>query len=47
MTFEIPMYNVSGLQIKYLRIEETQKAPTPPQRWVRYITQASAYSCRL
>jgi len=47
MTFEIPMYNVSGLQIKYLRIEEITKSPIPPQRWVRYITQASAYSCRL
>jgi len=47
MNFEIPMFNVSGLQIKYLRIEENQKSNNPPQRWVRYITQASAYTCRL
>ena len=47
MSFEIPMYNLSGLQIKYLKIEETQKSKTPPNRWVRFITQSSSYVCRL
>ena len=47
MTFEIPMYNLSSLQIKYLRIEETTKNSNPPHRWVRYITQSSSYVCRL
>lgn len=47
MNFEIPMFNVSGLQVKYLRIEDTTKSNNQPQRWVRYITQSSSYVCRL
>jgi len=46
MGFEIPMYNVSHLQVRYLRISETHKAYNP-YRWVRYITQSSSYVCRL
>ena len=46
MAFEIPMYNVSNLQVRYLRISETHKAYNP-FRWVRYITQSSSYVCRL
>jgi AP-4 complex subunit mu-1 len=46
MAFEIPMYSVSNLQIKYLRIVEQGK-PTNPYRWVRYITQSSSYVCRI
>lgn len=44
--FEIPMYNVSNLQVRHLRISETHKAYNP-YRWVRYITQSSSYVCRL
>lgn len=43
--FEIPMYNVSNLQVRYLRISETHKSYNP-YRWVRYITQSSSYVCR-
>lgn len=46
MSFEIPMYNVSKLQVRYLRISETHKSYNP-YRWVRYITQSSSYVCRL
>lgn len=46
MAFEIPMYNVSNLQVRYLRISETHKSYNP-YRWVRYITQSSSYVCRL
>ena len=46
MNFEIPMYNVSNLQIKYLRIAENMPGYTP-YRWVRYVTQSSSYICRL
>jgi len=46
MAFEIPMYNVSNLQVKYLRISETHKSYNP-QRWVRYITQSSSYVARI
>lgn len=45
-SFEIPMYNVSNLNVKYLRIAETHKSYNP-YRWVRYITQSSSYVCRL
>mmetsp|Transcript_12957 Transcript_12957/g.19510 ORF Transcript_12957/g.19510 Transcript_12957/m.19510 type:complete len:439 (+) Transcript_12957:75-1391(+) len=46
MTFEIPMYNVSNLQVKYLRISETHKSYNP-YRWVRYVTLSSSYVCRV
>lgn len=45
MGFEVPMHNVSGLAIKFLRIEERSQSYNP-QRWVRNVTQASSYVCR-
>lgn len=45
LTFEIPMYNVSNLQVRYLRIAEKHKSYNPC-RWVRYVTQSSSYVCR-
>jgi len=44
-TFEIPMYNVSNLQVKYLKIAETSSSKA--HRWVRYVTTSSSYVCRL
>ena len=46
LTFEIPMYNVSKLQVRYLRISEKQGSNYNPYRWVRYVTQSSSYVCR-
>jgi AP-4 complex subunit mu-1 len=46
MNFEIPMYSVSSLQIKYLRVVEAGKNNNS-YRWVRYITQSSSYVCRV
>ena len=46
MGFEIPMYNVSNLQVRYLRISETHKSYNP-YRWVRYIVQSSSYVSRV
>lgn len=46
MNFEIPMYNVSNLQVRYLRISE-QMAGYTPYRWVRYVTQSNSYVCRV
>jgi AP-4 complex subunit mu-1 len=46
MSFEIPMHNVTGLAIKFLRIEERSKSYNP-SRWVRNITQANSYVCRV
>lgn len=45
LTFEIPMYNVSNLQVRHLRIAEKHKSYNPC-RWVRYVTQSSSYVCR-
>ena len=44
--FEVPMYNVSNLQVKYLKINETHRS-YKPFRWVRYVTQSASYVCRL
>lgn len=45
MNFEIPMFNPSSLQVRYLRILEGQGYN--PYRWVRYVTRSSSYVCRL
>ncbi|PON93391.1 Clathrin adaptor, mu subunit, partial [Trema orientale] len=46
MTFTIPMYNSSRLQVKYLQIVKKSKTDNP-YRWVRYVTQANSYVARL
>lgn len=45
MNFEIPMFNPSSLQVRYLRILENSNYN--PYRWVRYVTRSSSYVCRL
>lgn len=45
MNFEVPMYNPSMLQVRYLRIQEN--ANYNPYRWVRYVTRSSSYICRI
>ena len=45
MNFEIPMYNVSKLQVKYLKINSNDKNYNG-LKWVRYVTQASSYVAR-
>jgi AP-4 complex subunit mu-1 len=48
MTFEVPMYNVSNLQVRYLRIpEHARNASYKYKRWVRYVTQSQSYVCRV
>lgn len=46
LNFEVPMYNVSNLAVRYLRIAEQGKAYNP-YRWVRYVTQSNSYVCRI
>ncbi|KAA8538174.1 hypothetical protein F0562_027782 [Nyssa sinensis] len=46
MTFTIPMYNASKLQVKYLQIAKKSKTYNP-YRWVRYVTQANSYVARI
>jgi AP-4 complex subunit mu-1 len=46
MAFEVPSHNVSGIQIRFLRLEERSKSYNP-QRWVRNITQAASYVTRI
>ncbi len=46
MRFEIPMYNASKLQVRYLRIADPS-AKYKPYRWVRYVTQSNSYVCRV
>lgn len=45
MTFEVPMHNVSSLNVRYLRLAEEDKSYNLC-RWVRYVTQSSSYVCR-
>ncbi|KAG2372885.1 hypothetical protein C9374_008554 [Naegleria lovaniensis] len=50
MKFEIPMHNMSGLQLRYLKIgsDSLNDDKKPKQkRWVRYVTQAGSYSGRV
>eukprot|EP01029_Cantina_marsupialis_P012367 TRINITY_DN2728_c0_g1_i1.p1 TRINITY_DN2728_c0_g1~~TRINITY_DN2728_c0_g1_i1.p1 ORF type:complete len:432 (+),score=126.24 TRINITY_DN2728_c0_g1_i1:1135-2430(+) len=46
LTFEIPMYNVSRVNVRYLKIADS-RVKEAPQRWVRYVTQSNSYVCRL
>merc|ERR1712194_765729 len=46
MSFEIPMYNVSQLQVQHLKIVERNKSYNP-HRWVRCLTHAESYVCRV
>ncbi|XP_015571597.1 AP-4 complex subunit mu isoform X1 [Ricinus communis] len=46
MTFTIPMYNASRLQVKYLQIAKKSNTYNP-YRWVRYVTQANSYVARI
>mmetsp|Transcript_21717 Transcript_21717/g.42674 ORF Transcript_21717/g.42674 Transcript_21717/m.42674 type:complete len:450 (-) Transcript_21717:38-1387(-) len=45
VSFEIPMFNASQLQVKYLRIVEQHRTYNP-HRWVRYVSQSASYVCR-
>jgi AP-1 complex subunit mu len=42
--FEIPYFTVSGIQVRYLKIQEKSGYQALP--WVRYITQHSDYQLR-
>ena len=46
MTFEIPNFNISKIQIKELKIISTEKN-YEALRWVRHVTQASSYVARI
>ncbi|KAH9257889.1 hypothetical protein BASA81_003908 [Batrachochytrium salamandrivorans] len=46
MEFEIPMLSSSNLQVRSLKTTNPHTAQNP-HRWVRYITQAASYTCRV
>ena len=45
LNFDIHMFNVSGVTVKYLKISGSS-SKSGPHRWVRYVTQSSSYVCR-
>lgn len=45
ISFEIPYFTVSGIQVRYLKIVEKSGYQALP--WVRYITQAGDYQIRM
>ena len=47
LNFEIPMHNVSGLQIKGLSISQQGSDSQSPHKWIRYITKSTSYVCRI
>eukprot|EP00299_Pterocystis_sp_00344_P009592 c4083_g1_i1.p1 GENE.c4083_g1_i1~~c4083_g1_i1.p1 ORF type:complete len:453 (+),score=109.01 c4083_g1_i1:44-1360(+) len=46
LNFEIPMFNVSGVNVKFLEILQ-QSSKHKPYRWVRYVTYSNSYIIRL
>ncbi|GLJ40193.1 hypothetical protein SUGI_0824440 [Cryptomeria japonica] len=46
MTFTIPMYSASRLQVRYLQIVKKSRTYNP-YRWVRYVTHANSYVIRI
>ncbi|XP_062309606.1 AP-4 complex subunit mu-1 isoform X2 [Osmerus eperlanus] len=45
LSFEVPKYTCTGLQIRFLRLSPIQ--PGPSQRWVRYVTHSDSYTIRI
>lgn len=45
LSFEIPYYTMSGIQVRYLKIIEKSGYPALP--WVRYISQEGVYEFRM
>ena len=45
LNFEVPMYNASHLQVRYLRIDADARYKS--FKWERYVTQANSYVCRV
>lgn len=45
LSFELPNYTCTGLQIRFLRLSPIQ--PGPSQRWVRYVTHSDSYTIRI
>jgi len=45
VSFEIPYFTVSGIQVRYLKITEKSGYEAVP--WVRYITQNGDYNIRI
>jgi len=46
LRFELPMFVCSNVQIRYLKVFDNDKMLSP-HRWVRSITRADAYECRV
>jgi len=46
MTFQVPMFTASGLQVRFLKVLE-QKQLYETIKWVRYLTQAGNYHFRI
>lgn len=45
LSFELPKYTATGLQVRFLRLSPIQ--PGPSQRWVRYVTHSDSYILRI
>lgn len=45
MSFELPKQTCTGLQIRFLRLSQTQTGLS--QRWVRYVTHSDSYTIRI
>jgi len=45
VSFEIPYFTVSGIQVRFLKITEKSGYEAIP--WVRYITQNGDYNIRI
>uniref|UniRef100_A0A3Q3RFZ5 AP-4 complex subunit mu-1 n=1 Tax=Mastacembelus armatus TaxID=205130 RepID=A0A3Q3RFZ5_9TELE len=45
LSFELPKFTATGLQIRFLRLSPVQ--PGPSQRWVRYMTHSDSYIIRI
>jgi AP-2 complex subunit mu-1 len=45
MEFQVPMFTASGLHVRFLKVVEKSNYNTV--KWVRYLTQAGSYQCRI
>lgn len=45
MQFQVPMFTASQLKVMFLKV--TEKSGYQTVKWVRYITRAGQYECRM
>lgn len=45
--FSLPKFSGTGMQVRYLQLQDASERDQPPARWVRYICESNSFTLRL